>query len=301
MKTYYNFLTAAFITLTFLSCSPEAELTVFKAEAKSEFGKKVISTELVGTVHQDSSVVVTNGVRESYMNFLAMNGYLTKVYCYEVDLSVTGIDLVVSTSNNYQTASYSKQKLTQQAELIDKPDFKVLGGINGDFFNATGRPNGILFKNGIRIKAPATNPSASFFAVTKDNKVIIGDEIDLKTTGTDHLRDAIGGKDWLVKNGEIMPQVVPTKEAKSAVGIIGDNKVILFVVDGGLYFYSNGMVLSDVAKVMKALGAENAIALSGGKNSTVISREDDEIILRNIPSNNNVEEPITNGLVIIQK
>ncbi len=301
MKSVYKLFTIILCSTVLFSCQEDAELTVFEAKAESEFGEKLITTGLVGTVHQDSSVIIAEGVRESYMNFLAMNGYLTKVYCYEVELSVANIDLAICTSNNYNSASYSKQKLSEQAKLIDAPGLKILGGINGDFFNATGRPNGILFKNGNGIKKPATSPTASYFAITKDKKALIGDEVDLKTTGTDHLRDAVGGKDWLVKDGEVMPQVVPTKEAKSAVGIIGDSKVILLVVDGGLYFYSNGMVLSDVAKVMQALGAENAIALSKAECSTVISRRGDNIILRNIPSKNNVEEAVTNGIVVVQK
>lgn len=303
MKSYYklNFIVFCCIAILY-SCSPKEEFTVFVAEAETEFGEKIINgTDLVGTVHSDSSEIVTEGVRESYMNFLAMNGYLTKIYVYEIDLSNPGIDLAVSTANDYNSASYSKQNLTEQAVLIDSESNKILGGINGDFFNATGRPNGILFKNGNKIKAPASKPTASYFAITKDKKPLIGDELELKTEGTDHLRDAVGGKDWLVKGGELMPQVVPTKEAKSAVGITPDGKVILFVVDGGLYFYSNGMLLADVAKVMKSLGATDAITLSGGKNSTFISRRGDDIVLRNMPSNNGQEEAVTNGIVIVQK
>ena len=305
MKSIYKLLPAVLCSIVLFSCEPKEEFTVFKAIAETEFGEKMIRTELVGHVHEDLSNLVVSGVRESYMDFLSMNGYITKVYCYEIDLEVSDVDISISTSNNYNSTPYSRQRLTGQAELVDRDGFRILGGINGDNFNATGTPSGILYRSGTQIKAPATSANTrSYFAITKDKKAIIGNEMDLRVDGVlqvAHLRDAIGGRDWLVKGGEIMPQVVPIEEAKSAVGITGDSKIILFVVDGGLFFYSNGMVLADVAKAMKALGAESAIALSSGRNSTVISRRDDNIILRNVPSNNNVEEPISNGIVVVQK
>ncbi|GHU71420.1 hypothetical protein FACS189413_13110 [Bacteroidia bacterium] len=290
--------------MTFVSCSQEAELTVFKAEAESEFGKKVIKSELIGTVHTESSVEVATGVRESYMDFLSMRGYVTKIYAYEIDLSVSDIDVVVSTAENYNSTAYKKQELTEQARLIDAPGNIILGGINGDGFNATGRPKGILIKNGTAIKTPATNPSASYFAITNDKKAVIGNEADLKTAGTAHLRDAIGGEDWLVLDGATMPQQVPTEDAKTAIGVAGDSKVILFVADGGNFWYSHGMTLTDVAKVMQALGAEKSIALACGKYSTFIARRDDRIILRNMPiqsTNKVIEEPVSNGIVIVKK
>ena len=79
--------------------------------------------------------------------------------------------------------------------------------------------------------------------------------------------------------------------------------VYLVVVDGGDYYYSNGITNSDMANLMKGCGASNAMILNTGNNVTAFGRDEDSIDIFNVinkPSNKGLEAPIGNGLVILQ-
>ena len=284
-----------------LSCSDTSEMVPYVLTTQTEFGQQMVNSGVVGSVHTDSSTVVAEGVQENYIHFLSQDGYVTRAYAYMVDVNQADLDIKVCTANDYNSTMYSKQVLTEQAKLVEAAGNTVLGGINGDYFVSSGRPNGVLVKDSKVIKKYSTKATLSYFGITKDKKAVIGDESDLVANGMDNLRDAIGGKDWLVRAGNVMPQTVPIREAKTAIGVTASGKVIMFVVDGGQFYYSNGMILADVAKVMLQLGCTDAINLGSGKSSTFISRINNQIVLRNIPSNNMAEDAISNGLLIIKK
>ena len=92
--------------------------------------------------------------------------------------------------------------------------------------------------------------------------------------------------------------------AKAAVGVDKDGMTIyLAVVDGGNYFYSNGITNSDMAQLMKGCGAANAMILNTGNNVSAFTRDEDSIDLFTVinkPSNDGLEAAIGNGLMILQ-
>lgn len=301
MKSIYTKVFVGAAALMMLSCTDTSEMVPYNLTTHTDFGQMVVASGVVGSVHTDSSTAVTEGVKQSYIHFLTQDGYSTRVYAYEVNMATPSIDLKVCTANDYNSTMYSKQVLSEQAKLVESAGNTVIGGINGDYFVSSGKPNGVLVKDGKIIKKYSTKATWTYFGITKDKQAVIGDEADLAANSMDNLRDAIGGKDWLVRGGNIMPQTVPTREAKTAIGVTSAGKVVMFVVDGGLFNYSNGLILADVAKIMQQLGCTDAISLSSGRSSTFMSRVNNLIALRNIPSNNMVEDPISNGLLIIKK
>jgi hypothetical protein len=75
------------------------------------------------------------------------------------------------------------------------------------------------------------------------------------------------------------------------------------VVDGGDFFYSNGINCNDLAMLMKGCGAHNAIALNSGSQVTAVwrnMRSPELFDLLNKPANNGVQEGVAGGILIVQ-
>lgn len=299
MKLHNTIITIALSALLTAACSESADQPAFTPHAQTVFGQTMLASGLVGSIHEDSSNTVVNGLQESYIRYIAPTGEVIRLYMYEVD--PTMVNLKVCTANNLTDGTFALQRLTQQAAFIETQGKKVLAAVNGDLYNAKGRPNGVLVIDGNTIKNPNARSSNTYFALTHANQAIIGMEADLAAVPNNDIKYAIGGKDLLLRNGELTPIGSVKKEAQTAVGFKADGKVVLLVVDGGLTHYSNGMTLADMAVFLKHVNCEQAISLSPNKSCTVVTRRNDHLILKNIPSNNMQEEAIANGLIITEK
>ena len=92
--------------------------------------------------------------------------------------------------------------------------------------------------------------------------------------------------------------------ARAAVGVSEDgNEVLLLVVDGGDFFYSNGISCNDLALLIKGCGAHDALAISSGNNVTAVwrnMRSENLFDLLNKPANKGVEAPVAGGILIVQ-
>ncbi|MGZ4137587.1 MAG: phosphodiester glycosidase family protein [Actinomycetota bacterium] len=106
--------------------------------------------------------------------------------------------------------------------------------------------------------------------------------LPLGTTMTIHLSlgwadayDVIGGDTMLVHEGQI---VVPTYcgsyfcqgQPRTAVGVQADGRLLFVVVDGRQSRYSLGLSMVGFARLMKKLGAVEALNLDGGGASTMV-------------------------------
>lgn len=114
--------------------------------------------------------------------------------------------------------------------------------------------------------------------------------------------DAIGGGPRIVKDGK---DVAATnywaevfdaggtaglsRQPRTAIGITGDNKLILLVCDGRNMRGSCGMTLSELAAKMISLGATDAMNLDGGGSSTFVGK-DGEVLNR--PSDSGTDGPV---------
>jgi exopolysaccharide biosynthesis protein len=291
-----------------IACGETEELPVFETPvAQTETGRKIIQSGIVAKVHSDESTSSVHGLTESSIDFLGMDGYLCKVFIYEIDLNVSGIHIAVCNANNSNsTTSFATQTLSEQAKAVDSESNRIRGAVNGgSFASNNSRPYGILVKNGVILKSSATvtgnNANPVFFAVTKTKQPMVADYEAIGTTvALTDLDNAVGGKARLIKNSAIVPLNSDTKTAKTVVATSAGNKVIFLVTDYGQYFNSNGLTGYNAAKILLSLGAENALLLNEGNFTTFISRNNDGLFLKNQPPNNGQEAKINHGLIIVQ-
>lgn len=252
-----------------------------------------------------SSIVyyVAQGARVAEIAYTSTRGKLMKLFVYEIDLTAPSISIEVSTPDNQ--AVFKRQKMTEQAIYEDGTGHKVWGGVNGDFFNMkTGEPRGIVYKNGVALKESFFTTNNTFFAITHQRKAVIGDLNEYNSIkGT--LKEALGGRTWLVKNGVVSAFANDTLyEPRTCVGVSKDRqKIYLLAVDGRQETYSNGMNYGELSRCMYALGAYNAINIDGGGSTTFFRRKTDDFSvgcfeIRNKPSGG-TERPVANGLLII--
>ena len=138
-----------------------------------------------------------------------------------------------------------------------------------------------------------------------------GDTVSLSVSITPrHPRDAVGGRPRLVRDSAIVSDVdsvggagfATTRHPRTAVGIRADGRVLLVVVDGRQKPYSDGMTLRELANLMLALGARDAINLDGGGSTTLVyvdAPRNGSLRVANKPSDQQGERAVGNALGVI--
>lgn len=117
----------------------------------------------------------------------------------------------------------------------------------------------------------------------------------------------IGGYDILVDNGEVNTKTHTDNDGsgnapRTFMGFKEDGTGFLCVIDGRQFPYSAGISVKREAEIAKELGAKFALELDGGGSSTVILRVDDELTLRNKPSDpGNVMRKVSNAVLLVEK
>lgn len=119
----------------------------------------------------------------------------------------------------------------------------------------------------------------------------------------DKIEQAIGGGPWLLRDGNIAVDIAEqrfsegakfatTHHPRSAAGVTKDSTLILVTVDGR-QAWSGGMSLEELARLMKRLGAVNAINFDGGGSTSMIVHGG----VVNAPTDGRLRA-ISNGLLI---
>jgi exopolysaccharide biosynthesis protein len=111
--------------------------------------------------------------------------------------------------------------------------------------------------------------------------------------------DVMGGDTMLVTDGAI---TVPTycgsyycqAQPRTAIGVQSDGKLLLVVVDGRQARYSLGLSMVGLARLMKRLGAVDALNLDGGGASTMVVNGD----VVNRPSDGSLRHVTTAALIL---
>lgn len=114
--------------------------------------------------------------------------------------------------------------------------------------------------------------------------------------------DAVGGGPALVRGGKavfnageaFVPSQLALPEPRTAVGQLGDGRIVLVVVDGRRPGYSSGMTNFELALTLTRLGAVSAAALDGGGSSTMAF--DGQLLSR--PSGS-TERPVSEALLMV--
>jgi len=112
---------------------------------------------------------------------------------------------------------------------------------------------------------------------------------------------ALGGGPLLVRNGRAVfhtnenfaTDQLAARDARAAVGQLGDGRVVLVAVDGGQPGYSTGLTTYDLAQTMARLGTQTAVGLAYGK--PVTAAFDGQLLSR--PADR-VGAPVKEGLLL---
>ena len=113
--------------------------------------------------------------------------------------------------------------------------------------------------------------------------------------------DAVGGGPRLLSNGRLagsegLPALlVEHRHPRTAIGVLGDGRILLIVVDGRQPPHSLGMTIAELAMELQRLGAVEAMNLDGGGSSTMVVAG--RVV--NLPSDETGERPVASALVLL--
>lgn len=259
-------------------------------------------TALMTRLVRDTSYEIAPGVRETDITYLNKAGKPEAVYILRARLKKGRLGLEASTP--FAKDTFCRQTLLEQMHWADGPHHRIVAGVNADFFDmSNGIPLLMEMSRGKILKDPS-RPGRPFMGVLKNGRVIIGDSaVYAKKSGS--LREALGGAQLLVQGGKIELQRKDafslTRHPRTAAGIVNARTLLLVVVDGRHPDYSNGIPLDELARLMKDLGAKEAINLDGGGSSTLVSLDPvtGTRIDRNRPSGGR-ERAVANGWVLVR-
>ncbi len=124
------------------------------------------------------------------------------------------------------------------------------------------------------------------------------------TPGWEDVVEAISGREWLVEDARESVHPVSTLTAethpRTAIASRADGTLVLATVDGRRDGYSIGVTASELAGMLLARGAVQAIMLDGGGSTTALVRRpgDVEATLVNRPSDG-TDRPVSDTLFVV--
>ena len=250
-------------------------------------------TVLIKTFQTDSFIQITQGLSETIITYLNNGNQPMKIFILELDLNMNNLRLKAGTPNNKST--FSKQTVSEIARSQDTVGNRVLVALNGDFYNSSGVPQSVLYKNGVAIKAQFCD-LCTFLAVDDLNKAsIISKDISIDPL---KIKEAVGGYHWLIKNSQKVPQGDVSIEPRTAAGITPNNMIYFIIVDGRQATYSNGVSFGNLSDIFFALGVKEAINLDGGGSSTLVIKENADWRVKNKPSDGS-QRMVANAWTIV--
>lgn len=185
---------------------------------------------------------------------------------------------------------------------------KVVGGVNGDFFNLKdGSPTNLLVVNGRMLSAPNGRPVLAF------------DSAGIPHISTFALRDghlapffpknAVGGRPRLVTDSALDAAVdtmgqpgFRARNPRTAAGIARAGRQLILVAVDGREYQNAGMTLRELGELMLALGARDALNLDGGGSTTLVYADPDSagrLRIANHPSDKEGERTVGDALAIV--
>lgn len=199
-----------------------------------------------------------------------------------------------------------EKKAENQSLLSRKKDYYVSRGVFGA--TATGESS-VCWRFG------GTTNGGPFFYDTPipqiDGWPVVMPSSTVPAAAIDpHYYSALGGGPVLVKDGrtvinylmeedvylsnfELFPSDIyhkTTRQPRTAIGRTADGKVVLMVVDGRNSGVSEGVVLTDLARLMTGVGCVDAMNLDGGGSSVICAGQDLNVLNR--PSSSGVERAV---------
>lgn len=115
----------------------------------------------------------------------------------------------------------------------------------------------------------------------------------------------LGGYDILVDNYVVNTNCHTdnsgdARAPRTFIGFKADGTGFLCVLDGRQTGYAIGVSVNQEAELASVLGAQYALELDGGGSSTMIIRVDDQLVLRNKPSDGAMRR-VSNAVMLVEK
>lgn len=195
------------------------------------------------------------------------------------------------------------------SELALASDRRALAAVNGEFFTPEGRTRGATpTRDGPSRSVGAASEDAGSRAafvwdpaggprIVSPGSAMPGESADAAVvSGFPLLLE--GGRDVLGELPRERPSFAGVRHPRTAVGVSGDrSRVWIVVVDGRQGAYSAGMTLAELAELLRALGAEDALNLDGGGSSAMVLAG--EVASR--PSDPEGERSVANALLVVHE
>ena len=109
---------------------------------------------------------------------------------------------------------------------------------------------------------------------------------------------AITGNALLLKKRQLMVSDDGEMHPRTAVGVDRDTKELIFLVVDGRQDFSRGYTMVELAKMLKRLGAEDALNLDGGGSTTLAAMRKGSLKVINSPSDG-TQRSVPNGLEVV--
>ncbi len=172
-----------------------------------------------------------------------------------------------------------------------------------------------MSQGGVEDGGSFTLKSGQFAVVVKGenaqffyDKVVYGVQVDLVEIPAGAYAGCswvLGGYDILVNDGVVGEKFHTDNGGDAAAprtifGFKADGTGFICIVDGRQPAHSVGITVPQEAQLAKALGAQFALELDGGGSSTMLVRINDQLTLRNKPSDGAMRR-VSNAILLVEK
>ncbi|GAB3020437.1 exopolysaccharide biosynthesis protein [Nocardioides flavus (ex Wang et al. 2016)] len=190
-------------------------------------------------------------------------------------------DLVLSDATVLKSAfagdSFGTNVIDETSDIAEQNG--AIFAINGDYYGF--RDTGIVIRNGVAYRDEGTREGLAFY---RDGHVELYDETatDAQSLVDAGVWNALSFGPALIADGQVLDGIddvevdtnfgnhsIQGDQPRTAVGVIDDNHLVLVVVDGRDTGYSAGASMTELATLMRGLGATTAYNLDGGGSSTM--------------------------------
>ena len=235
---------------------------------------------------------------------------LLSMHILIIDLHAQGIGFLVTPPNGDLPGNTNKQTTSNFLRSCN-----AQMAINGDFFwddpnsqSITTSVCGFAASNGV-IYNPFQRGWEYAINFSKNNVATLihwveGSSATQYAPADVSIYNAIAGAPKIISDGRLFTCTDTTGTAatlhpRTAIGLTGDDKLVLLVVDGRCG-HSGGMTTVEEAEVLLGFGVIDAINLDGGGSSTMVMA-DPNVRIVNSPSDATGERKVANHLAVFAK